>query len=608
MRRQYLIVMCWVIGPWGFASAIRAVQLVSVNDTTLEMSVCAEAKRELYRFQNTKLFLVSVGGDYRSGKSLLLNNVAGVEDMFQVADGILPVTRGIWIGFSEPGTHGDTQVAYLDIEGSGSVTRGVGVFDAKLSAISSMVSSALLANIRDVVSTRSLLDMFDQTSLRELIKHEWQIKTTPTTLTWVIQSLIITHDGLGEYEVLPSRESGDEGSQTSENNQTSEVYKTVSSSFQRLNSTWSFVLPPLRKKREYDNTIGILRELLAREATNHHKHKRVNGIPTTGKLVWDTVSTLVSVMNTQISGARSVRELVAAAAERSAESCLNESVVASEKIQHRGVDYESYRDQLRAVMFDGFHRCVKQGAALFGSEELPHRIVTHRNASWKEKLATHQDQAVFDCRELLTKWIVEDVSRRVRRVGGRRFHTPKECNDVVALRLTRASRLECASVSMCGTGRCREEIERELGQTRAFLDAECRLVSPVALGIFLASVLTMFILCAAYFTCVSRIVTKFGIITANIFLGATVASILFRDGSLLLVELLRLNNRSMFDIAQLMYLDVCPEWVDEWMWKSLVSSLVFALAASMAGVQQSVRQGTAKEKAAYSILTNGAKK
>lgn len=92
------------------------------------------------------VFVVGVVGGVHCGKSYLLNELLGDNTRFKVGKSVNPETQGIWVSIhpNNAGANGKTVVA-LDTEGFFSPESNDD-YDAKLFAITSLLSSSLVYN------------------------------------------------------------------------------------------------------------------------------------------------------------------------------------------------------------------------------------------------------------------------------------------------------------------------------------------------------------------------------------------------------------------------------------------------------------------------------
>eukprot|EP00124_Ichthyophonus_hoferi_P001899 Ihof_evm5s113 gene=Ihof_evmTU5s113 len=126
----------------------RPFQILRPNDAHTDLEVVPEGL-SLLRSLPSPLCIVAVVGPYRSGKSFLLNQLAGPDRSgFAVGGTVQPKTQGIWMRKGATITMKDNTTATLllmDTEGfrSSNVT---GHYDSKVFAMASLLSSYLVYN------------------------------------------------------------------------------------------------------------------------------------------------------------------------------------------------------------------------------------------------------------------------------------------------------------------------------------------------------------------------------------------------------------------------------------------------------------------------------
>lgn len=151
-----------VLPTWSDQSA--PLQLVAFANTNKggapKLVVKADAKKALLKATGDgPAKVVAVCGLYRTGKSLLLNLLAGTQGAqtgFAVGDSVRACTAGIWVRPSkpEPGKNGSVCLL-LDCEGTGNTERDR-EHDARLFALAVLLSSFLVFNSRGVLDERAI--------------------------------------------------------------------------------------------------------------------------------------------------------------------------------------------------------------------------------------------------------------------------------------------------------------------------------------------------------------------------------------------------------------------------------------------------------------------
>ncbi|KAL2081035.1 hypothetical protein ACEWY4_022888 [Coilia grayii] len=133
------------------------------------MSVQQEALQILEQIQQP-VVVVAVVGLYRTGKSYLMNRLAGKQTGFALGSTIESKTKGIWMWcVPHPKKTGHTLVL-LDTEGLGDVDKGDSKHDTQIFCLSVLLSSTLIYNSRGTIDQRAVEELQYVTELAEHIK------------------------------------------------------------------------------------------------------------------------------------------------------------------------------------------------------------------------------------------------------------------------------------------------------------------------------------------------------------------------------------------------------------------------------------------------------
>lgn len=123
---------------------------------------------------NRAVRVVVVCGLYRTGKSLLLNLLAGVQgasERFAVGNTVQACTDGIWAWPSKPLASDGSVCVLLDCEGSGNTQRDR-EHDARLFAVAVLISSCLIFNSRGVINESSIQALAVAASLAQRVHQQ----------------------------------------------------------------------------------------------------------------------------------------------------------------------------------------------------------------------------------------------------------------------------------------------------------------------------------------------------------------------------------------------------------------------------------------------------
>ncbi|XP_060554555.1 guanylate-binding protein 3-like [Ruditapes philippinarum] len=91
--------------------------------------------------------VVAIAGLYRTGKSYLMNRLAGETEGFALGKAVQSKTKGIWAWCREHPTQKAQVLLLLDTEGLGDAEKGSQDHDNKIVIISTLISSTLVYNM-----------------------------------------------------------------------------------------------------------------------------------------------------------------------------------------------------------------------------------------------------------------------------------------------------------------------------------------------------------------------------------------------------------------------------------------------------------------------------
>ncbi|XP_041091294.1 guanylate-binding protein 1-like [Polyodon spathula] len=143
------------------------------NSSTGQLRVNQQALEILSQIDQP-VVVVAIVGLYRTGKSYLMNKLAGKRSGFSLGSTIQSHTKGIWMWcVPHPCKPGHTLVL-LDTEGLGDVEKGDQKNDCWIFALAVLLSSTLVYNSRGTIDNNALENLQYVTELTDLIKVKSQ--------------------------------------------------------------------------------------------------------------------------------------------------------------------------------------------------------------------------------------------------------------------------------------------------------------------------------------------------------------------------------------------------------------------------------------------------
>ncbi|XP_067247240.1 guanylate-binding protein 4-like isoform X1 [Chanodichthys erythropterus] len=144
---------------------------VCLIDTGSDGKLCVQqsALQILQQIQQP-VVVVAVVGLYRTGKSYLMNRLAGQQTGFALGSTIESKTKGIWMWCVDHPTKAGTTLVLLDTEGLGDVDKGDSKHDTKIFSLAVLLSSTLVLNSRGTIDNRAIEELQYVTELTEYIK------------------------------------------------------------------------------------------------------------------------------------------------------------------------------------------------------------------------------------------------------------------------------------------------------------------------------------------------------------------------------------------------------------------------------------------------------
>ncbi|XP_072541476.1 guanylate-binding protein 1-like [Salminus brasiliensis] len=155
-----------------FSAMKEPVCLISSDS---EGRLCVETKaKEILDKIKSPVVVVSVVGLYRTGKSYLMNRLAGQQTGFALGSTIESKTKGIWMWCVPHPTKAEHTLVLLDTEGLGDVHKGDEKHDTWIFCLAVLLSSTLVYNSPGVIDNMALEKLHYVTELTENIRVKAQ--------------------------------------------------------------------------------------------------------------------------------------------------------------------------------------------------------------------------------------------------------------------------------------------------------------------------------------------------------------------------------------------------------------------------------------------------
>ncbi|KAM9439448.1 guanylate-binding protein 7-like [Clarias gariepinus] len=143
------------------------------TDSEGRLYVVKEAQKILERISQP-VVVVSIVGLYRTGKSYLMNHLAGQQTGFALGSTIESTTKGIWMWCVPHPTNPGYTLVLLDTEGLGDVDKGDEKHDTWMFCLAVLLSSTLVYNSLGVIDNNALEKLHYVTELTEHIQVKAQ--------------------------------------------------------------------------------------------------------------------------------------------------------------------------------------------------------------------------------------------------------------------------------------------------------------------------------------------------------------------------------------------------------------------------------------------------
>ncbi|XP_060708729.1 guanylate-binding protein 1-like isoform X3 [Hemiscyllium ocellatum] len=152
--------------PWNMERPVCLIE----NSSAGELSVNREAVDQILSTISQPVVVVAIAGLYRTGKSYLMNKLAGKQKGFSLGSTIQSHTKGIWMMCVPHPVRPDHCLILLDTEGLGDVEKGDPTNDSWIFALAVLLSSMLVYNSMGTIDQYAMDKLHYVTELTELIK------------------------------------------------------------------------------------------------------------------------------------------------------------------------------------------------------------------------------------------------------------------------------------------------------------------------------------------------------------------------------------------------------------------------------------------------------
>ncbi|XP_078507511.1 guanylate-binding protein 2-like [Lissotriton helveticus] len=139
------------------------------NDDSAQLAIMPDAL-EILTHIDQPVVVVAIVGFYRTGKSYLMNQLAGKKKGFSLGATIQSHTKGIWMWCLPHPTKPGHTLVLLDTEGLGDAEKGDSNNDSSLFTLAVLLSSVMVYNSMGTINQQALEQLHFVTELSERIK------------------------------------------------------------------------------------------------------------------------------------------------------------------------------------------------------------------------------------------------------------------------------------------------------------------------------------------------------------------------------------------------------------------------------------------------------
>ncbi|XP_045334142.1 guanylate-binding protein 5 [Leopardus geoffroyi] len=151
------------------ASEIRMPAPVCLIENTEGQLVANQEALEILSGTKNPLVVVAIVGLYRTGKSYLMNKLAGKNKGFSLGSTVQSHTKGIWMWCMPHPKKPDHTLVLLDTEGLGDVEKGDKKNDTQIFALAILLSSTFVYNTMNKIDQRAMDLLHYVTELSNLL-------------------------------------------------------------------------------------------------------------------------------------------------------------------------------------------------------------------------------------------------------------------------------------------------------------------------------------------------------------------------------------------------------------------------------------------------------